>query len=476
MNYRKIYAFLGIMCLACAANAQNTANGIQDKSAKKEVAAPKFFVAADFSKSAGKMKPLHGVNNSPIVLDGEIPSFRDAGIPFVRLHDTGGKYGGACFVDIPNVFPNFDADPEDPKSYDFAFTDALLKTLHNSGCEIFYRLGVTIENEWKIKAMRINPPKDNLKWAKICEGIIRHYNEGWADGFHFNIKYWEIWNEPENPPMWTGTKEQYFELYKVAANHLKKRFPDIKVGGYAGCGFYAVTHPDWPPFHKSFVTYFNDFLKYITTSETAAPLDFFSWHLYAGDPYEIGKHAEYVASRLKHYGLGSAENIFDEWNCIDGGKDMYDRMKELPAALFVASAFCVMQKSPIDKAMYYVAEPESSYCGMYKYPSKDLAPPYFSFKAFNELYKLGTAVECSSAGAGIFTCAAVSVDGARGAVMIVNRNANDVYADFTFNGMGKVDSVLVLDRNYLLTEVGGLIKNGKILLPRQSVVVVRFSK
>ena len=40
-------------------------------------------------------------------------------------------------------------------------------------------------------------PKDFKKWAVICEHIIRHYTEGWADGFFYDMPYWEIWNEPD---------------------------------------------------------------------------------------------------------------------------------------------------------------------------------------------------------------------------------------------------------------------------------------
>ena len=86
---------------------------------------------------------------------------------------------------------------------------------------------MTIENYVDIRRYRIDPPKDFGKWARICEHVIRHYNEGWADGFHYGITYWEIWNEPDNGPtvarnqMWTGTAEQYYELYDVTARHLK---------------------------------------------------------------------------------------------------------------------------------------------------------------------------------------------------------------------------------------------------------------
>ena len=108
-------------------------------------------VSIDFTRTEGVIKPLHGVNNAPVRLNGSIPAFKDAGIPFVRTHDTAGMWGGTHYVDIPNIFPNFDADPEKPESYDFAFTDAYLKTLVASGCRPFYRLGVTIEYYYNLR-------------------------------------------------------------------------------------------------------------------------------------------------------------------------------------------------------------------------------------------------------------------------------------------------------------------------------------
>ena len=82
--------------------------------------------------------------------------------------------------------------------------------------------------------------------AQICIGIIRHYTQGWADGFTFDVPYWEIWNEPDNnltkPDMWIGEPDTYYRLYETAAKVIKAAFPSIKVGGYAGSVSY--THLD----------------------------------------------------------------------------------------------------------------------------------------------------------------------------------------------------------------------------------------
>ena len=89
-------------------------------------------VTVDFTKETGPIRPLNGVNNAPVrIMDygcwrGDQKEFARARIPFMRTHDTFGMWGGK-YVDIPNVFPNFDADENDPANYDFAFTDAYLK-------------------------------------------------------------------------------------------------------------------------------------------------------------------------------------------------------------------------------------------------------------------------------------------------------------------------------------------------------------
>ena len=206
-------------------------------------------VTVDFAQPVGAIKPMHGVGQPPQVgWDLKMCHYlKEAGVPFSRLHDVGGAYGKNAYVDVPNIFRDFDADENDPKSYSFAFTDYLLKNLVANGVEPFYRLGITIENRVDIQALRTAPPKDPAKWARVCEHIIRHYTEGWANGFKYRIRYWEIWNEPESPmdkphngSMWSGSWRQYMELYEVTSKHLKKCFPHLKIGGYAATGFYFI--------------------------------------------------------------------------------------------------------------------------------------------------------------------------------------------------------------------------------------------
>ena len=425
-------------------------------------------ISVNFSKLQEKVKALHGINNSPVKLNSTLPELTDAGIPYCRLHDTAGMWGGTHYVDIPNVFPDFDADPEDPTSYDFAFTDAYLRTLSDSGIEPFYRLGVTIENYYQIKSYRIDPPGNYDKWAAICAGIIRHYNEGWADGMKLGITYWEIWNEPENPPMWSGTMQEYFDLYAVTSRRLKKDFPGIKVGGYAGCGFYSINREDKKTndFYCSFLTWYDEFLKFVKKNDL--PFDFYSWHLYTDDPQEIILHAVYVKNKLKEYGFDHVENIFNEWNCMNyKNGNPFVTMKGPVGASFVAAAFCLMQKSPIDKAMYYDAMPTRSYCGLYHFPSMKVTHTYYSFKMFNLLYQLGIVAETNMWDQSVAALSATN--GTQGAILLANHRHETV--QISLNTTEKVTTAFLTNQENLFKEIE--VDNlEKMTLPAYSVMLI----
>ena len=85
--------------------------------------------------SKGAIKPLHSVGQPPILGWADYSMFhylKEIGVKYSRLHDTGGAFGKGIYVDIPNLFRDFDANPYDPASYDFAFTDRLLQSTTTS--------------------------------------------------------------------------------------------------------------------------------------------------------------------------------------------------------------------------------------------------------------------------------------------------------------------------------------------------------
>ena len=341
-------------------------------------------------KASGRpIRPLNGVNGGPVTQNFRRDAsklFSDAHIPYCRLHDIEGTLGGGKFVDVRNVFPIWSLDENDPASYDFTYTDEYLRRIDESGAEAFYRLGETIDHGY-FKA-HVRPPEDAAKWARICANIVRHYNEGWANGFFYGIRYWEIWNEPENPPMWQGTKAEYFALYREAANLLKREFPEIRVGGYASCGFYAATDENADEFLRSLLVWFDDFLAFVKAPETASPLDFFSWHIYSGNPSLVLRHARYCREKLDRAGFAQTESILDEWNWA--GKDMFENMRHMTGAAFTAEVMCRLQQTDdVDLACYYDAQPEQAYGGLFLRHTDTPSRTYYAVKAFGKLLELG---------------------------------------------------------------------------------------
>ena len=426
-------------------------------------------IQVDFEKIVGKIKAMHATGQPPF--SGGFLQFNfkpmqdltDAGVPYCRLHDVGGAFGGNRFVDIPNIFRDFDADETNPDSYDFAFTDELLKAMHAYNLRPIFRLGVTIENQAHIKAYRIHPPKDYDKWARICEHIVRHYNEGWANGFHFGITYWEIWNEPENGPtpttnqMWTGTAEEYYRLYDTTAKHLKACFGDaIKVGGYGACGFYGVYyHPEkyGVPVEKkekderyekdvNRVEFLYGFLEYIKAHQS--PIDFFSWHSYAGVE-KTKVMSAFLHRVLREYGYGHLETHLNEWN---NAHELAHFGKSYSSAQ-VSAMMCAMQDSETDMLFYYDARIMASrYCALFNAYTGKPSCTYYSFMAFHELYALGNQTQCICEQEGVYAVSAT--DGEKKAVLIVNALEESV--EITTNLSGDFTAYL-LDETHHLTPV-----------------------
>ena len=459
-------------------------------------------ITADFNNKTGRnIRPMHGVGQAPI-MGGEASVgtkmfhyLEEAGIPYSRLHDVAGTFGGGRFVDIPNVFRNFDADVNDPASYDFAHTDVLLKALLDFGVEPFYRLGITIENAANIKAYHVFPPKDFQKWAEICEHIIRHYNEGWADGYHYGIKYWEIWNEPDvalNPDeiaqTWHGTQEQFLEFYKTAATHLKKCFGDsIMVGGYASMGFagFHYLDPDAtgvkdfdfstndftnPEYKRAYrIDYAHKFLAYVRDNNL--PLDFFSWHCYTNvGPSMILACEKHCRRVLANYGFEHVPDILNEWSAYRQDARLRGTPKVAADTLAVLLG---SQRNEVDMLCYYDAGfGVSVYKGLWNPLTFTPFPTYYAFKSFNQAYKLKNEIATASHDEDVYVLGARNDE--KGVIIIANTKDESVTLDFEVAGID-IDSaeVIATDEEYLYTMLDDMIKDKRLTVKAHSMIEIR---
>jgi len=366
----------------------------------------------DLTRDDGKFKILNATNGGPWhkrhatdQYRSNLETYKEARIPYSRNHDSWfhSNYGGPYAHDVTAIFRNFDADVNDPASYDFVCTDESIFTTLDAGTETFFRLGESIEH--RIKKYTTIPPKNFQKWAEICEHIIRHYNEGWADGHHLGIKYWEIWNEADLDPddsthkrTWGGTKAEFFEMYKVAAKHLKACFPDLMIGGPALAG-----REDWA----------EDFLREMQKDNV--PIDFFSWHIYCAEPWKMVAKAKRIKELLVKYGYGDAETNLNEWNYVRGWTDEFKysllSIHGIKGAAFTMACISEGQRIPdIDMMMYYDTRP-GVFCGAFDIYSCDPLKGYYPLYWYGKFYDMEAYVRCETSADGLYTLCGKDKDG-----------------------------------------------------------------
>lgn len=112
----------------------------------------------------------------------------------------------------------------------------------------------------------ITPPKDYDAWERYIMAFIRFLQHRYGEE-EVRTWYFEVWNEPDLQHMFfSGTQQDYFELYTHTARAVKAVDPELRVGGPATSGSKWV---------GAFVRYCRDH---------DVPVDFVSTHQYAGDP------------------------------------------------------------------------------------------------------------------------------------------------------------------------------------------------
>ena len=267
---------------------------------------PVIGITLDSSKTQGRIRNILGMNNSPrIVTEScmlmEKEYFKALAPARVRYHDAALENPGFALIDVSRIFPLFRADANDPANYDFKPTDLYLKQVVECGTPIEFRLGESIEHSQE--QFRVNPPADLDKWADICVNIIRHYNDGWADGFHWNIQYWSIWEEPGNvPKLFNGDYGIYLKLFVTTFKKIKAAFPNVKVGGTNDALPFS-----FPKMRiERSLQYFQD--------EGVRP-DFLCYTQYARKPDEFIESVEKIQNIMDQYGYGpETEFNISEWH------------------------------------------------------------------------------------------------------------------------------------------------------------------
>ena len=402
-----------------------------------------FTIHLDCTKTSGNIIPYAEINCGPLpihYIEGGVDltdQYQAIGINFIRTHDFYGP------TDVSNIFPNWSADPSLESSYDFSISDLYITAIINAGCRVFYRLGESASDNESLR----QPPKNFSKWAEVCKHIVMHYNDGWNNGYHYNITYWEIWNEPDLKGFWNGTAEEYYRLYNITAKTLKAYNASLKIGG-----------PCTSSINNS--NYTIGFLEYV--AENDIPLDFFSWHMYTSYPHELYDASRYIRNILDEYGFSDCENINTEWN-INILTPQRDKDNAKNAA-FTACSLIAFQDASLDHAFRYRGTQDNNwlvrligfdlslftYNGIYKTPA--LAYLAMHYIATDTPIRLTT--PSMDASQGITYLAGISKDKSNISILISNYEAPDTpciinVTNLPWNGSYTAIHYLIDDSHHL---------------------------
>lgn len=343
----------------------------------------RILVNTSPEKSLKEWKNVFGINNQPRVgykprFIREKKWFGELAPRYLRHHDAPLENAGLALFDVSRIFPLFHLDENDPKNYYFADTDDFLSTLEDKSIEIDFRLGESIDHSGF--GRRVAPPADFEKWARICKNIIAHYKDGANGGMHLNITRLTIWEEPDTyPELFTGSFDQYMELFATAYRVLHEAFPDVLIGAHV---FNRFNDRDGQK------EYFLDGCK-----KYGIVPGFVSLTFYSREPQDITNVAEDYAARLKKYGFDDTELIITEWHLgpVQWGEAGHygDNGFDLTlSAAYSASALIRLTDIPVLKAAFFYSWGTGIWSVLTQKNGKLVRRPvYYGLKFYSELMR-----------------------------------------------------------------------------------------
>ena len=451
-------------------------------------------LTADFSREEGAIRPaLHSSGFGPTICSQtkmDLDDIRAMGYKYARTHDWALINANERVCDWHHIFPLAHLDAKDPSNYVFGPTDYLLKrTREEAGLEVFFRLGTSIEHSGQKIHFNALVPDDFDKVAEVFAGTVRHYNRGWANGYRWNIRYWEIWNEPEGfNNMWcpkegvegldetalkakrAELRAQFVKFFVVVLKRLKDEFGDeIKVGGPALCSFNE--------------TWAREILA--ACKDAGLAPDFISWHGYRNDPMQYNRDADAARKMLDGFGFTKCETILNEWHYF--GFDNYSwsdlqrcsdpkvkaRIWQGPrshngirSSCFTLAALANMHRSKMDQAYYYGCRHTGAWG--FKDDMQAKYKVFYALKLFGDVMK-GYSTFCPSTfGKEYSTLAVKSADGVRKGLLVVDYDGKDRTIRVKVDGIDPKAQVActLLDHTHDLTVGRADFRDGVLTLEK----------
>lgn len=124
-----------------------------------------------------------------------------------------------------------------PRQYDFTRVDQALENILSQGMKPFLELSAMPKSLASTNRavcyyqFHSSPPKEWGDWHHLIRSLVEHLRDKFG-AQELRKWYFEVWNEPDID-FWTGTQQEYFKLYDLAARAVKEVDPRFRVGGPA---------------------------------------------------------------------------------------------------------------------------------------------------------------------------------------------------------------------------------------------------
>lgn len=279
------------------------------------------FIHVDAAQTKGKLHPVWRFfggdePNYAYMKDGKklIAEIGKLGThtPYFRTHNllTSGDGTPALKWGSTNAYTE---DAQGRPVYDWTITDRIFDTYLQRGVKPYVQIGfmpealsvkpVPYQHHWtpaakyeEIYTGWAYPPKDYAKWGELVYQWTKHCVEKYGRA-EVERWYWEVWNEP-NIGYWRGTPAEFYRLYDVAIEGVRRALPTARVGGMdmAGSG---------GKFMRDFYEHCLRGTNY-ATGKIGTPLDFVSFHAKGSPTFENGHVRMGIANQLRNIDTGFA--------------------------------------------------------------------------------------------------------------------------------------------------------------------------
>lgn len=236
-----------------------------------------------------------------------------------------------------SLFPDWDADPTDPASYNFAATDAWVDAVHGIGANVLFTIASSIPQN-KLPAL------DVATYGVVVEHIVRHYSDGWANGPAKPIRRYEFGDQPDFGPLhFDGPVEEFCAMYEAFVAAVARVDETLEVGGPS----LAFPLNAEAPLREGFLGF---------VRERGLRLDFFSflWFTDASrDPFDFAFVGKELRALLDGYGFTDTKLVLSYWNYLGVPSNSAPAPEK---AAFQAAAAIALQDSVIDEAFFFRAD------------------------------------------------------------------------------------------------------------------------